>query len=111
VTDLAQSYFQQNGAALVEDLDSYNLETRLSLTEVAIQLYGKLIAGGATHIGSASSPGLTDTAARHFLCIDAIRHVKAYLEVISPADSSRYPLMSFLQHFDAVRGKKVTLPV
>jgi hypothetical protein len=118
VTDLVQSYIQQNVAALVEDLDSYDSEPRLPLPELVQKLYAKLSVSGAPPIVKSTSPEQSDMALRHLLCVDAISHLEAYLsptpsikdgKTLSP-DGEPFPL-SFLRHFDAVRQGKVKLPI
>jgi hypothetical protein len=118
VTDLVQSYIQQNVAALVEDLDSYDYELQLPLSEIVQQLYTKLAASEASPIVKSAAPELSDKALRHLLCIDAIRHLEVYLnptpstkdDKISSNDRKFSPLQ-FLQHFDAVLQGKVELPI
>jgi hypothetical protein len=118
VTDFVQSYIQQNVAALVEDLDSYDSEPRLPLPQVVQRLYNKLSIGGAPPTVKPTSPELSDTALRHLLCIDAISHMETYLSPIPsrkgdkiPSPDSELSPLSFLQYFDTVRQGKIKLPI
>lgn len=118
VTDLAQSYIQQNVAGLTGDLDAYEVLPRLLPSVIVHRLFAKLSVDDVAPEGSPDSTGLSDIALRHLLCIDALLYIKAYLY---PTDSMKskdrpttgpgLPFLLFLNHFDAVRKGEVTLPI
>jgi hypothetical protein len=115
VTDLVQSYIQQNVAALVEDLDSYDFELQLSLPEIVQQLYSKLSASNNPPIIQSTSPKESDRALRHLLCVNAIILFDIYVDHKPPTKDAppdrKLSSVRFLQHCDAVRQGKVKLPI
>lgn len=113
VTDLAQSYVQQNVAALEEDLASYTPSARLALSETIRKLYKKMTATPTL------LPQVSSTALRHLMCIDSLNDMEAHLDSKTShgrngkhgSAESTLPSMPFLKHFDSVRQKKVSLPI
>jgi hypothetical protein len=118
VTDLVQGYIQQNVAALIEELKSYDSELQLPLPELVLQLCDKLSASNTPPIVKSVSPQESDKAFRDLLCINAITLFEVYLsqtplakDGMAPPSSSKLSSVQFLQHFDAVRKGKVKLPI
>lgn len=117
VTDLVQSYVQQNVAALVEDFEVYDMIPRRSLFEIVRQIYEKLYMDKFELMKRLNSDRLPNTALRHLFCIDAMDHLKAVFESPPPTngclpkDQSQFPFQASLRYFDAIRSSKVPLPI
>lgn len=118
VTDLAQSYLQQNVAALVEDLSSSECSPHTGLLELLQQLYVGLSVSGSSSKNNSAFLSLSDSALRHIFCMDAIDHLEAHLghgssiaDDASASKDSKFPIEGFLRYFDAVRRKKLKLPI
>jgi hypothetical protein len=84
VTDLVQSYVQQNVVALVEDLEAYDMIPRRSLFRKIRQMYKKLSMDNFELMKQSNSDRLPNTALRRLFCTDAMDHLKAVFESTPP---------------------------
>jgi hypothetical protein len=113
VTDFVQGYVQQNVSALVEELALY--DSQLTLIEIIRQIYTELSRNNTLAVGTSTPSQLPDTALRHLLCMEAIDNVIAHAESAVSGSSSKsgpeLPFIPFLQHFEAIRNGKVTVPM